>query len=88
MTLNVRDRTREFTATVESLFGRRAARTGQNYEDPLLGSGRGGARSPSGSSSEVMRKAVDINNGIQRVGLTLERLSKRKQHCPLAVWIV
>lgn len=78
MTVNVRDRTREFNATVESLFGRNVARIGQQFDDPLLG---GGPRSPRlgqhALHAEFMAKATEINNGIQRVLGMLEKLKKR-----------
>lgn len=72
--MNVKDRTHEFSATVQSLLDRTAG-------DPLLGVQKSPRQSLAPGSagqhhSEFTRRATDINSGIQRVLSKLEKLTK------------
>lgn len=79
--MSVKDRTREFSATVQSLLERTPG-------DPLLGAQRGGEgrrgssfqQQQHGQHSEFTRRATDINGGIQRVLGKLEKLTKCTGH--------
>lgn len=74
---DVRDRTREFAATIESLYSRSAAGiVGMSGMDPLLGTAT--PRSPRHEQSEFTCRAREINNSIQRALVKLEKLTKRK----------
>ncbi|PJF18277.1 hypothetical protein PSACC_01955 [Paramicrosporidium saccamoebae] len=73
---NVRDRTGEFAATIDSLLNRSVAGVG-NLSDPLLGVRSPSIpKSPSHVHTEFTRRATEINVGIQRVLSMLEKLTK------------
>lgn len=73
--MNVKDRTGEFKATVESVYNRgiTVGMTGASGVEPLLGRSVG---SPRHEHSEFTRRATEINGGIQRVLGKLEKLTK------------
>jgi syntaxin 5 len=73
---NVRDRTGEFAATIDSLLNRSIAGVG-NFSDPLLGVRSPSVpKSPNHAHTEFTRRATEINVGIQRVLSMLEKLTK------------
>ena len=78
---NVKDRSREFAATVESLIERNMAGIGAGMNtmamDPLLSTAVVMRRARHQHHTEFTRRATEISHGIRRLLTTLERLTKR-----------
>lgn len=84
----IKDRTAEFTATVDSVLNRHVSGVG-GFNDPLLGArSPRSPKSPSHGHSEFTRRATEINTGIQKVLSMLEKLTKRTLWSPVILIII